>query len=194
MRCSSCRRIDRAVFARLLPGRTYVVLCGGCLDHINEQIQYRLRHRSPAHVRHTNLVREPHRPPHLLSRFTNAFTAPVRKLVSIRTRLNDDMMNKDQWRGGLKQLQGALKKRWGRWTGDTVLETTGEIERLLGVFQRQYGHLKARERREHRRDGPHEITDGMRQDRTSLVLIQGRKHSRHTPGRMRPASPKLQRI
>jgi uncharacterized protein YjbJ (UPF0337 family) len=55
------------------------------------------------------------------------------------------MMNRDQWNGGLKQLKGASKKYWGKLTGDIILETMGELERLLGVFQRQYGHLKARE-------------------------------------------------
>jgi len=38
MRCSLCRRIDRAVFTRLLPGRAYLLLCGVCLDRLNAQI------------------------------------------------------------------------------------------------------------------------------------------------------------
>jgi uncharacterized protein YjbJ (UPF0337 family) len=107
-------------------------------------------------------------------------------------------MNRDQWHGGLKQLKGALKKRWGRrWTGDTVLQTMGELERLLGVFQRQYGHLKARERRDQRWNGSHETPHGAMdrpyQRQTSLVLIQGRNRSRHA-SRQTTASPPLERI
>jgi len=61
-------------------------------------------------------------------------------------------MNRNQWTDGLKQLKGASKKHWGKWSGDILLETMGE---LLGVFQQQYGHLKARELRENRQDRPH---------------------------------------
>jgi hypothetical protein len=53
MRCSLCRRIDRAVFARLFPGRAYLLLCGVCLDHINAQIMNGLQHTSLAPARHT---------------------------------------------------------------------------------------------------------------------------------------------
>jgi uncharacterized protein YjbJ (UPF0337 family) len=44
------------------------------------------------------------------------------------------MMNRDQWNGGLKQLKGASKKYWGKLTGDIILETMGELERLLGAI------------------------------------------------------------
>lgn len=106
-------------------------------------------------------------------------------------------MNRDQWHGGLKQLKGALKKRWGRWTGNTVLETMGELERLFGVFQRQYGHSKARERRDHRCNGFHETSYGPMekayQRQAPLVLIQGRHRSPHA-SRQKTASPPLDRI
>lgn len=49
MRCSMCRRIDRAVFTRLLPGRAYLLLCSVCLDHLNVQIVV----TSLVHERHT---------------------------------------------------------------------------------------------------------------------------------------------
>jgi uncharacterized protein YjbJ (UPF0337 family) len=108
-------------------------------------------------------------------------------------RLNENMMNRDQWNGRLKQLKGALKKQWGTLTGNTVLETMGELERLLGVFQRQYGHLKDRERRECQGDRPYRVMDGPRQEQTPLVLIQGSKRARHTLRRMRPICPSLER-
>lgn len=98
-------------------------------------------------------------------------------------------MNHDQWNGGLKQLKGLLKKHWGKWTGDSLLETMGELERLLGVFQRQYGHLKARELHENRWDAP---PDRARLEGPSLVLIHGSKRTRHTLRRMRPGSHPLE--
>lgn len=92
-------------------------------------------------------------------------------------------MNRDQWYGGMIQLKGVLQKRWGRWTGNTVLETMGELERLLGAFQRQYGSLQARERRDQRWSGSrktcHEAMDQPYQRQVSLVLIQGRNRSCH---------------
>ena len=77
-----------------------------------------------------------------------------------------------------------------------MLETLGELERLLGVFQRQYGHLKARARRDQRWHGSHEPThrpmDQPHPRQTSLVLIQGCKHSRGA-FRHTTASPPLER-
>jgi hypothetical protein len=83
MHCSSCRRNDRAIFARLFPGRRYLLLCGVCLDHINGQIQHRLQDGSLPPLRHTKLVRQPYRPRHLWSRLTDTFTVPVRMLVNL---------------------------------------------------------------------------------------------------------------
>jgi hypothetical protein len=59
MRCSLCRRIDRAVFARLFPERAYLLLCGACLDHINAQIADGLQHTSLVPARHTKHASRP---------------------------------------------------------------------------------------------------------------------------------------
>jgi hypothetical protein len=61
MRCSMCRRIDRAVFTRLLPGRAYLLLCSVCLDHLNVQIV----DTSLGRARHTKQSSGPARPFHV---------------------------------------------------------------------------------------------------------------------------------
>jgi uncharacterized protein YjbJ (UPF0337 family) len=102
------------------------------------------------------------------------------------------MMNRDQWNGGLKQLKGASKKYWGKLTGDIILETMGELERLLGVFQRQYGHLKARELRDNRWNVSCTPLDRASHEEPSFVLIHGRTRSQSTRRRTKPSSPPLE--
>jgi Uncharacterized protein conserved in bacteria len=102
-------------------------------------------------------------------------------------------MNRDQWNGGLKQLKGASKKYWGKLTGDIILETMGELERLLGVFQRQYGHLKARERRDNRWDmSSCAPLDRASHEGPSFVLIHGSTRSQSARRRLKPNSPPLE--
>lgn len=47
MKCAHCKRADRALFARLISGRTYIVLCDVCLRQKNEQILLELDHLRP---------------------------------------------------------------------------------------------------------------------------------------------------
>lgn len=61
MRCSLCRRIDRAVFARLCPARAFLLLCSVCLDYINAQIADGLQHASAVQVCHTTQPSRPNR-------------------------------------------------------------------------------------------------------------------------------------
>jgi uncharacterized protein YjbJ (UPF0337 family) len=53
-------------------------------------------------------------------------------------------MNHDQFKGRCKQIKGELKYRWGTLRGDALVENMGELERLLGVFQEQYGNSQAK--------------------------------------------------
>ena len=101
-------------------------------------------------------------------------------------------MNRDQWNGGLKQLKGASKKYWGKLTGDIILETMGELERLLGVFQRQYGCLKARERRDNRLDMSCTPLDRASHERPSFVLIHGSTRAQSARRRLKPSLPPLE--
>ena len=103
--------------------------------------------------------------------------------------VDEDIMNRDQWRGALKQVRGAMKKRWGRLTGNSLLETMGELERLLGVFQRQYGRLRSQERR-----ATECIPTSQRppEQKAALRLIQGTRRSRVSRRRIKASSAPLQ--
>ena len=84
MRCSLCRRIDRAVFARLFPGRAYLLLCGACLDHINAQIADGLQHTSLAPARHTKHASRSDKFGRFWSRLADVFMLPMRKTEIVR--------------------------------------------------------------------------------------------------------------
>lgn len=42
-------------------------------------------------------------------------------------------------RGRLNQIRGEIKRRWGRLTGDDVLEAEGDLEKLIGKIQQRSG-------------------------------------------------------
>jgi hypothetical protein len=84
MRCSVCRRIDRAVFARLFPERSYLLLCGVCLDHINAQIADGLQHRSLGQAHYTESPSRSNRSGHFWTRLAGVFLLPMRKIATVR--------------------------------------------------------------------------------------------------------------
>ena len=51
-------------------------------------------------------------------------------------------MNKDQFKGSLRQFKGELKKKWGKLTDDDLLEAEGDYDKFLGVVQKRYGDQK----------------------------------------------------
>ena len=51
-------------------------------------------------------------------------------------------MDADRFRGGWHQFKGELKKKWGQFTDDDLLEAEGSYEKLLGVIQKRYGEKK----------------------------------------------------
>jgi hypothetical protein len=111
MRCSLCRRTNRAIFARLFPGHAYLLLCSACLDHINAQIADGLQHALLVPACHTKHASRP-------------------------DKSDEGMMNRDQWNGGLKRLKGRPRSTGRNGEGDIILETMGALERLLGMVQR----------------------------------------------------------
>jgi len=111
MRCSVCRRSDRAVFARLLPRRAYLLLCGVCLDRLNAQLVA----TSLVHARHTKQSSGPNRSGDFWSRLAGVLL-PIRKLRA-SVDLNEGTMNRNQWNDGLKQLEGAFKNTGEMGTG-----------------------------------------------------------------------------
>jgi uncharacterized protein YjbJ (UPF0337 family) len=51
-------------------------------------------------------------------------------------------MNKEQFEGSWKQFKGELKKKWGQFTDNDLLEAEGDYEKFLGVVQKRYGDKK----------------------------------------------------
>jgi uncharacterized protein YjbJ (UPF0337 family) len=51
-------------------------------------------------------------------------------------------MNRDQFKGSWKQFKGELKKKWGQFTDDDLLEAEGDYDKFIGVVQKRYGDKK----------------------------------------------------
>ena len=56
-------------------------------------------------------------------------------------------MNKDQFKGSWRQFKGEVKKKWGQFTDNDLLETEGDYDKFLGVVQKRYGDQKEEVRR-----------------------------------------------
>jgi len=52
-------------------------------------------------------------------------------------------MNKDQVRGKQRQLRGAVKKQWGKLTGDKRAQRAGKYDQVVGKIQEKYGTARA---------------------------------------------------
>jgi uncharacterized protein YjbJ (UPF0337 family) len=48
-------------------------------------------------------------------------------------------MNWDQVEGKWKQLTGAARERWGKFTDDDIQALTGKKDHLVGKIQERYG-------------------------------------------------------
>jgi uncharacterized protein YjbJ (UPF0337 family) len=51
-------------------------------------------------------------------------------------------MNKEQFEGSWQQFKGELKKKWGQFTDNDLLETEGDYDKFLGVIEKRYGDKK----------------------------------------------------
>jgi uncharacterized protein YjbJ (UPF0337 family) len=51
-------------------------------------------------------------------------------------------MDNDRFKGGWHQFKGELKRKWGQFTDDDLLEAEGSYEKLVGVIQKRYGEKK----------------------------------------------------
>jgi len=56
-------------------------------------------------------------------------------------------MNKDQFKGSWRQIKGEVKKKWGQFTDNDLLEVEGDYDKFLGVVQKRYGDEKEEVRR-----------------------------------------------
>jgi uncharacterized protein YjbJ (UPF0337 family) len=51
-------------------------------------------------------------------------------------------MNRDQFKGGWKQFKGELKKQWGKFTDDDLMQIEGDYDKFVGTVQKHYGDKK----------------------------------------------------
>lgn len=51
-------------------------------------------------------------------------------------------MNKDQFKGRWTQFKGELKKQWGKFTDDDLLQIEGDYQKFQGTLQAKYGDQK----------------------------------------------------
>ncbi len=52
------------------------------------------------------------------------------------------IVNQDQFAGSWKQFKGELKKEWGEFTDDDLLEIEGRMDKFEGKLQERYGDRK----------------------------------------------------
>lgn len=52
------------------------------------------------------------------------------------------VVNKDQFEGKWKQFKGDLKKKWGKFTDDDLMQIEGNYDKFEGKMQERYGDKK----------------------------------------------------
>ena len=52
------------------------------------------------------------------------------------------VMNKEQFKGSWQEFKGEIKKKWGQFTDNDLLEAEGDYDKFLGVVQKRYGDKK----------------------------------------------------
>jgi len=57
-------------------------------------------------------------------------------------------MNKDQVKGRVEEVKGAIKEKTGQATGNVDLEDRGTLEKVAGKAQKTYGDVKERVKEE----------------------------------------------
>ena len=51
-------------------------------------------------------------------------------------------MNRDQFKGQWQQFKGELKKQWGQFTDDDLLQIEGDYDKFAGKVKERYGDKK----------------------------------------------------
>lgn len=57
-------------------------------------------------------------------------------------------MNTDVLAGKWKQVQGEIKKQWGKLTDDDLAVVEGQRDKLVGLVQERYGYARDKAERE----------------------------------------------
>jgi uncharacterized protein YjbJ (UPF0337 family) len=63
-------------------------------------------------------------------------------ILKSRSFTQGDIMNKDQVKGRVEEVKGAIKEKTGRVTGNPDLEDRGSLEKVAGKTQKTYGDVK----------------------------------------------------
>jgi len=58
-------------------------------------------------------------------------------------------VKKDILKGKWKEMKGAIKEKWGKFTEDDLTEMEGKEEKLLGILQKRYGYTEDKARKEY---------------------------------------------
>ncbi|MBI4523997.1 MAG: CsbD family protein [Deltaproteobacteria bacterium] len=51
-------------------------------------------------------------------------------------------MNKDQFKGRWQEFKGELKRQWGKFTDNDLMEVEGDYDKFTGIMQKRYGDQK----------------------------------------------------
>lgn len=51
-------------------------------------------------------------------------------------------MNTDQFKGQWVQFKGEVKKQWGKFTDDDLMQIEGDYDKFVGRVQERYGDKK----------------------------------------------------
>lgn len=51
-------------------------------------------------------------------------------------------MNKDIFEGKWEEIKGNIKKKWGKFTDDDLLEIEGNQQEIYGKLQKHYGYTR----------------------------------------------------
>jgi uncharacterized protein YjbJ (UPF0337 family) len=60
----------------------------------------------------------------------------------VHSHFKEQVMNKDQVKGRVKETEGKVKEVAGKIFGDSRLEQQGKTEKLVGKVQSAYGDIK----------------------------------------------------
>ncbi|MEZ4620890.1 MAG: hypothetical protein R2867_36025 [Caldilineaceae bacterium] len=53
-------------------------------------------------------------------------------------------MNRHILRGKLRELRGGLTREWGKLTHNDLRKIEGELDRIVGLFEKRYGYTSER--------------------------------------------------
>jgi uncharacterized protein YjbJ (UPF0337 family) len=63
----------------------------------------------------------------------------VKESIQIR---KEQGVNQDQFKGRWDKFKGELKKQWGKFTDDNLLQIEGDYQKFQGTLQAKYGDRK----------------------------------------------------